>query len=95
MLLQVITKQIKHKTKMEIKVLGTGCANCKALYKNVKQAVEQMQIQANVIEEQDLEKIMSYNIMHTPALVIDEKVVSSGAKLDVKQVIELLNKAAK
>lgn len=80
---------------MEIKILGTGCANCKALYKNVEQAVKEMQIDAKVIEEQDLEKIMSYNIMSTPGLVIDEKVVASGKKLNVSQVKELINKEIK
>jgi small redox-active disulfide protein 2 len=80
---------------MEIKILGTGCANCKALYKNVEQAVKEMQIDAKVIEEQDLEKIMSYNIMSTPGLVIDEKVVAAGKKLNVSQVKELINKEIK
>ena len=81
--------------KGKIKILGTGCANCKALYKNVEQAVKEMQIDAKVIEEQDLEKIMSYNIMSTPGLVIDEKVVASGKKLNVSQVKELINKEIK
>jgi small redox-active disulfide protein 2 len=80
---------------MEIKILGTGCANCKALYRNVEQAVKEMQIDAKVIEEQDLEKIMSYNIMSTPGLVIDEKVVAAGKKLNVSQVKELINKEIK
>ncbi|MCH3924748.1 MAG: thioredoxin family protein [Bacteroidales bacterium] len=80
---------------MEIKILGTGCASCKALYKNVEQAVKEMQIDAQVIEEQDLEKIMSYNIMSTPGLVIDEKVVAAGKKLNVSQVKELINKEIK
>jgi small redox-active disulfide protein 2 len=80
---------------MEIKILGTGCASCKSLYKNVEQAVKEMQIDAKVIEEQDLEKIMNYNIMSTPGLVIDEKVVASGKKLNVSQVKELINKEIK
>ena len=80
---------------MEIKILGTGCANCKVLYKNVEQAVKEMQIDAKVIEEQDLEKIMSYNIMSTPGLVIDEKVVAAGKKLNVSQVKELITKEIK
>ena len=80
---------------MEIKILGTGCANCKALYKNVEQAVKEMQIDAKVIEEQDLEKIMSYNIMSTPGLVIDEKVVAEEKKLNVSQVKELITKEIK
>lgn len=75
---------------MEIKVLGTGCSSCKALYETVKQAVSEMGIVANVIKEEDIMKIMSYNVMRLPALVVDEKVVSFGKKLTVNEVKELL-----
>lgn len=75
---------------MEIKVLGTGCAGCKALFNTVMDAVAQLGINANVIKEEDLMKIMEYNVMSLPALVIDGKVVSKGKKLNVEQVKELL-----
>lgn len=75
---------------MEIKVLGTGCANCKALFATVQQAVEQLGIDAQVVKEEDLMKIMEYNVMTLPAIVIDGKVVSKGKKLNVDQVKELL-----
>lgn len=75
---------------MEIKVLGTGCAGCKALYNTVQEAVAQLGIDANVIKEEDLMKIMEYNVMSLPALVVDGKVVSKGKKLSVEQVKELL-----
>lgn len=75
---------------MEIKVLGTGCAGCKALYNTVQEAVAQLGIEANVIKEEDLMKIMEYNVMSLPALVVDGKVVSKGKKLSVEQVKELL-----
>lgn len=75
---------------MEIKVLGTGCAGCKALYENVQEAVAQLGIDANVVKEEDLMKIMNYNVMSLPALVVDEKVVSKGKKLTVEQVKDLL-----
>lgn len=75
---------------MEIKVLGTGCAGCKALYANVQEAVAQLGIDANVVKEEDLMKIMDYNVMSLPALVVDEKVVSPGKKLSVEQVKDLL-----
>ncbi|MGM9842242.1 MAG: thioredoxin family protein [Candidatus Limisoma sp.] len=75
---------------MEIKVLGTGCAGCKALYANVQEAVAQLGIDANVVKEEDLMKIMDYNVMSLPALVVDEKVVSTGKKLSVEQVKDLL-----
>lgn len=75
---------------MEIKVLGTGCAGCKALYDTVKEAVGQMGIDAVVLKEEDLMKIMEYNVMSLPALVVDGKVVSKGKRLSVSQVKDLL-----
>ena len=48
---------------MEIKVLGTGCAGCKALYETTKQAVEELALNATVVKEEDIMKIMSYNVI--------------------------------
>ena len=71
---------------MEIKVLGTGCASCKALHKTVKQAVAELGIEATIIKEEDLMQIMNYNVMSLPGLVINEKVVSTGKKLSMADV---------
>lgn len=75
---------------MEIKVLGTGCSSCKALYETTKQAISELGCDATLIKEEDLLKIMEYNIL--PALVIDEKVVSAGKKLSLAEVKELITK---
>lgn len=75
---------------MEIKVLGIGCSGCKALFNTVQEAVNQLGINAQVVKEEDLAKILEYNVMSLPALVIDEKVVTQGRKLNVEQVKELL-----
>lgn len=75
---------------MEIKVLGTGCAGCTALFNTVQEAVTQLRIDAHVIKEEDLMKIMEYNVMTLPALVVDGKVVSKGKKLNIEQVKDLL-----
>ena len=75
---------------MEIKVLGTGCANCKALYATVEQAVKDLNLDATLLKEEDILKIMEYNIFSLPALVINEKVVSAGKKLSLPEVMELL-----
>lgn len=77
---------------MEIKVLGTGCSSCKALHETVKQAVAELGIGATVIKEEDLMKIMEYNVLSMPGLVIDGKVVSSGKKLSLADVKSLLTK---
>ena len=63
---------------MEIKVLGTGCPKCKTLEKEVINSLAELDIAADVSKVEDIVKIMEYGIMHTPALVIDEKVVLSG-----------------
>lgn len=75
---------------MEIKVLGTGCAGCEALYETVKQAVGELELNATVVKEEDIMKIMSYNVMQLPALVVDGEVVSKGRRLSLAEVKELL-----
>lgn len=75
---------------MEIKVLGTGCANCKNLEKSVKTAVEELGIDAVVFKEEDIVRIMGYGIMRTPGLVINEKVVMSGRVPSVSELKELI-----
>lgn len=74
---------------MEIKVLGTGCANCKALYATVEKVVNELGIQAEIIKEEDLMKIMEYNVMTLPALVIKGKVVAKG-RINAGEVKELI-----
>ncbi|WP_321334426.1 thioredoxin family protein [uncultured Bacteroides sp.] len=77
---------------MEIKVLGTGCANCKALYETVKQTIADLNIEAELVKEEDLAKIMEYNVMQLPALVVDGKVVLAGKKLSLPEAKKILSK---
>ncbi|MFM2293414.1 MAG: hypothetical protein RIS29_3227, partial [Bacteroidota bacterium] len=56
---------------MEIKVLGTGCAKCKSLEKAVREVVETNRIDATVTKVEDIMEIMKFNVMTTPALVLD------------------------
>ncbi|MEF9924468.1 MAG: thioredoxin family protein, partial [Muribaculaceae bacterium] len=72
--------------------LGTGCAGCKALYETTKQAVLELQLNATVIKEEDMIKIMAYNVMQLPALVVNEIVISKGKKLSLTEVKELLTR---
>ena len=75
---------------MEIKVLGTGCAKCKSLEKVTRKAVEELNLDASVEKVEDIQKIMEYAVMRTPALVINEKVVMSGQLPKVSELKELL-----
>lgn len=74
----------------EIKILGTGCSSCKALYASVEKAVAEMGLNVKVTKEEEIVNIMAYNVMTLPAVVIDEKVVAKG-KMGYDQVKELLN----
>jgi len=63
---------------LTIKVLGSGCANCKRLEQIARKVVEDMSMQAEIIKVTDYNDIMAYNILSTPGLVINEKLVSYG-----------------
>ena len=77
---------------MNIKVLGTGCPNCKRLEKNVYEALEELNVQAEVEKVTEVKDIMSYGVMSTPALVVNEKVVLYGHVPNVSQLIDILKK---
>lgn len=74
---------------MEIKVLGTGCSTCKALYATVEKIVKEENLDVTLVKEEDIEKIMGYGVMTLPAIVIDEKVVAKG-RISEKEVKKLL-----
>lgn len=66
---------------MKIKILGTGCPKCKKLEENVRKALGEESLNAEIEKVTEINKIMDYGVMMTPALVIDEKVVSVGKTL--------------
>jgi small redox-active disulfide protein 2 len=75
---------------MKIEILGTGCKKCNDLEAVVKQAIAQIGGFHSVEKVEDVMKIMEYNVMSTPALVIDAEVKSSGKLLSVDEVMELM-----
>lgn len=76
---------------MEIKVLGTGCPKCKSLYKVVSEVVEENSINAQVDKIEDIVEIMNYNILSTPAMVIDGKVVLKGKVPSKEEILKIIN----
>lgn len=78
---------------MEIKVLGSGCPNCKRTKAVIDEAVKEMKVDAKVVEEHDLAAIMAYGVLSTPAIVIDEKVVSVGKVPGKSQVMTMIRNA--
>lgn len=75
---------------MIIKVLGSGCMNCKKLESNVRKAVEELGINASIEKVTDFKDIISYGVMATPALVVDEKVKIMGKVPSVDQLKKYL-----
>ena len=76
---------------MIIKVLGSGCSKCKKLEENVRKAVTESGINAQVEKVTDLQTIMKYGVMSTPALVVDETVKSAGRILNPSDIIKLIS----
>ncbi|MCR4400975.1 MAG: thioredoxin family protein [Syntrophomonadaceae bacterium] len=64
---------------MDIKVLGPGCARCKQLEQQVYNVLAEMDVAANVEKVEDIQKIISYRVMSTPALVVNGKVKVAGS----------------
>jgi len=77
---------------MEIKILGTGCPKCKTLEKVTREAAAEIGIEANIEKIEDIIAILNYNVLHTPALVINGKVVLSGQVPSLNQVKEIILK---
>jgi small redox-active disulfide protein 2 len=75
---------------MIIKILGSGCPNCKKLEINAREAVKQLGLGVDFVKVTDFKDIASYGVMRTPGLVFDDKVVSYGKVTDTQAIVELL-----
>lgn len=76
---------------MKILVLGKGCSKCEKQVKEAESALKELDLQFPVIHLSNYSDMAKYSIMATPALVIDERVVSSGRILKKKDIIKILN----
>ena len=76
---------------MKIEVLGTGCAKCKTLEENAKQALAKIGGFHELKKVEDIVEIMNYGVMSTPALVVDGVVKSYGKELNIEEIVEILS----
>ena len=78
---------------MLIQVLGTGCAKCRTLYETVTKAVQESGVEAQVEKVEDILKIMAFEILMTPGLVINGQVKAAGRVPSVEEVKKLIAEA--
>jgi len=83
---------LKISKEMDIKILGTGCPKCKTLEKITREVVEQNSFNATITKVEDIVDIMKYNIMATPALVVNEKVEIKGRVPSADEIKQVLSK---
>jgi small redox-active disulfide protein 2 len=74
----------------KIQILGTGCARCKKLQENAEMAANDLGLDYTLEKVSDLQEIMKFRIMHTPGLVIDGELKSSGRVLSMDEIKKLL-----
>ena len=77
---------------IKIEVLGTGCAKCKSLLKNVEKAVSESGIQAEIVKIDGIQEIMDRGVMMTPALYVDGESKMMGRTATVEEIKKLLKK---
>ena len=78
---------------MVIKVIGRGCPKCAKLKESVRRVLDKTGTEAEVTEVKEMDEIMAYNVMLTPALVINEKVVATGRIPGDDQIEEFIKSA--
>jgi small redox-active disulfide protein 2 len=77
---------------MKIEILGTGCAKCKSLAKNVEKAVKETGVQAEIVKVDSIQEIMNRGVMMTPALYIDGESKMVGRTATVEEIKKMLKK---
>ena len=90
--MNLFKKQVKgnETSSASVKVLGSGCAKCNQLEKATVEALQQLNMDTTIDHVKDYAKIAMYGVMSTPALVVDEQVVSYGKVLTKDEVVKIL-----
>ncbi|WP_304622580.1 thioredoxin family protein [Peptoniphilus sp. KCTC 25270] len=84
-------KKGREEKNTRVKILGSGCSSCEKLEKNTKEALEELGMKEEISHVRDFAEIAKYGVMSTPALVLDEKVLSYGkvlSKEEIKKIIQ-------
>lgn len=77
---------------MKIEILGVGCPKCKQLAANAEMALKELNIVADISKITDIDKIIEYGVMLTPALAVDGTVVSAGKVLSKDEIKKIISK---
>ncbi len=77
---------------MKIEILGVGCPKCKQLTANAELAVKELKVAAEIFKVTDIDKIIEYGVMVTPAMAVDGTVVSAGKVLSKDEIKKLISK---
>ncbi|MCK5010270.1 MAG: TM0996/MTH895 family glutaredoxin-like protein [Deltaproteobacteria bacterium] len=75
---------------MRIEILGTGCPKCKRVFQNAEEAVKALNLEAEVVKVEDIQKIINAGVMLTPAFAVDGEVKSVGKVLSVDEIKKIL-----
>ncbi|TAJ50981.1 MAG: thioredoxin family protein [Nevskiaceae bacterium] len=75
---------------LTVKILGSGCANCRKLEATARQAAAQAGVEADFVKVTDMKAMLAYDLMSSPGLVINEKLVSSGRIPSVAEIAQWL-----
>lgn len=71
-----------------IKILGTGCPQCKQTEALIKEAIDKLKIDAEVVKIEDIQQIIQYNVLSTPAVVVDEVVKIKGKVPSMNEILD-------
>jgi len=77
---------------MKIEVLGSGCPNCKKLFEQTKQAVAELNLEAQVEYSNDIQRMVELGAMSSPVLAIDNKIAIAGQVPEVEKIKEIITK---